>query len=142
MAEIECVKPYPNSQGGPGIKYLFQEGISGKENLLATTSRPLFSSLAWRSVLSRHDLWSCPFPHLHVEGLGCCPYVIDGHESGRRVLWLVTGDWCPGAGKAPTIPSGSLGLLALGQLGTMLPFTVLHMNLDITPPCYLAFLNL
>jgi hypothetical protein len=39
----------------------------------------------------------------------------------------MTGTWCLGAGKAPTIPSrssGSPGLLALAQLGAMLPIRV------------------
>jgi hypothetical protein len=36
MVEGECIKPYPTSQGGPEIKYLLQEGMSGKRSLLAT----------------------------------------------------------------------------------------------------------
>lgn len=60
------VKPHPTSQGGLEIKYLLQGGMSGNESLLAVPTRPLCTSLAWRSVLSLVDLWSCPFPHLHV----------------------------------------------------------------------------
>jgi hypothetical protein len=45
MAERECVKPYSNSQVGCEIKYLFQGGISGKESLLAKSSRPLRGGL-------------------------------------------------------------------------------------------------
>lgn len=55
--------------------------------------------------------------------LRCCPSVTDGHQSMSR-LWLVTGAWCLGSGKAPTVLSGTPGPLALVQPGTMLPFTV------------------
>jgi hypothetical protein len=59
---------------------------------------------------------------LHVEGFGVFPYVTDCHKSmGVGGLRLVTEAWCPGAGKTPTVTSGSPGLLALTQLGTMLP---------------------
>ena len=92
MAETGYVEPYPASQNGPEINHLLQEGVSGKGSLLAAPSRPLCSSLAWRSVLSRHDLWSHPFPHLHVEGLGCCQYMSDDHKWGNG-LQLVTGAW-------------------------------------------------
>jgi hypothetical protein len=30
MTESGCVKPWPLSQGGPEMKYLWQEGMSGK----------------------------------------------------------------------------------------------------------------
>ena len=43
-------KPYPTSQGGPEIKYLLQGEMSGKGNLLAKISRPLGTSLAWRTL--------------------------------------------------------------------------------------------
>jgi hypothetical protein len=49
----------------------------------------------------------------------------DGHKS-MGGLWLLTGPWCLRAGEAPTVPSGSLGLLASGQWGTTLPFIVPH----------------
>jgi hypothetical protein len=39
-------------------------------------------------------------------------------------LQLVTGAWCPGAVKAPTVPSEPPEVLALHQLGTMLTFMV------------------
>lgn len=121
--EGRCVKPYSTSQGGPEIKYILLGWMSGKESVLAMLSRPRCTSLAWRSVLSLGDLWSCPYPHLHVDGLGCCPYVIDGHKS-MGTLRLVTGAWCPGADKAPTFPLGSPELLALAQPRTRLPLTV------------------
>ena len=61
---------------------------------------------------------------LNVGDFGCCPYMTDGHKS----IGAVTSDraWCLGADKAPTIPSGSLGLLALAQPGTRLPLMVPH----------------
>jgi hypothetical protein len=40
----------PPPQGGPEIKYLSQEGISRKGNLLAKLSGPLDTSLAWRTL--------------------------------------------------------------------------------------------
>jgi hypothetical protein len=64
-----CVKPYPTSQGGPEITYLLQEGMSGKESLLAMprASRHLISMEI--SVLSLQD------HRLHLFsfslGLGC-----------------------------------------------------------------------
>lgn len=55
MAESGYVKPYPTSQGGPEIKYLFQGGMSGKESLLAKPSRPLDIPLEWKPVLNLRD---------------------------------------------------------------------------------------
>ena len=55
------------SQDGLEIKYLLQGGVSGKESLLAKPSRPLGTSLKWRSVLSLCDHRSCPLP---VEEFG------------------------------------------------------------------------
>jgi hypothetical protein len=37
------------SPGGPEVKYLLQGGMSGKGSLLAKSSRPLGTSLAWRT---------------------------------------------------------------------------------------------
>ena len=68
MVESGCVKPCPNFQGGPDIKYLFQGGMSGKESLLGKPSRPLRISLKWRSVLSLHKHRLCPF--LPIVGSG------------------------------------------------------------------------
>ena len=51
IAENECIKPYPTSQGGPEIKCLFQGGISGNGSLLAKPSGPLGASLAWRTLV-------------------------------------------------------------------------------------------
>ena len=50
MVESRYIKLYLSSQGGPEIKYLLQAGMSGKGSLLATPSRPLCSSFAWRSL--------------------------------------------------------------------------------------------
>lgn len=74
MVESGCVKLYPTSQGGPKVKYLLQGGMSGKESLLAKSSRPLGSSLPWGSVLSLCD-------HRSPSMLRGCPYVTDGHKS-------------------------------------------------------------
>lgn len=49
-AESGCVKPHPTFQGGPEIKYVLQGGMYGKENLLVKPSRPLSTSLEWRSL--------------------------------------------------------------------------------------------
>ena len=68
MVESGCVKPYPTSQGGPEVKYLLQGGMSGKGSLLAKPSRPLGTSLKWRSVLSLHDHRS----HFLCEKCGMC----------------------------------------------------------------------
>jgi hypothetical protein len=38
-------KATPTFQGGPEVKYLFQEGVFGKESLLAKPFRPLGASL-------------------------------------------------------------------------------------------------
>ena len=47
-------------------------------------------------------------PHLHVEGLGHCPDMVDGNKSiGMEDLRLLTEAWCLGAGEGPTIPSGT-----------------------------------
>jgi hypothetical protein len=51
MVESGYVKPYPSSQGRPGVKYLLQGGLSGKENLLVKPSRPLGISLKWKICL-------------------------------------------------------------------------------------------
>jgi hypothetical protein len=69
MAESVCVKLYPTFQGGPEVKYLLQGGVSGEASLLAKLSRPLGTSLKWKSVLRLCDDRSCP---LHVRGLGRC----------------------------------------------------------------------
>ena len=61
------------SQDGLEIKYLLQGGVPGKESLLAKPSRPLGTSLKWRSVLSLCDL--------PVEGRRAFPFVTDGHKS-------------------------------------------------------------
>jgi hypothetical protein len=45
--ENGCIPP---SQGGPEIKYLLQEGMSGKGSSLAKPSEPLDTSLAWRTL--------------------------------------------------------------------------------------------
>ena len=50
MAENGCVKPYPTSQGGPEIKYLWQGGMSRKESLLAKPSGSLGTLLAQRTL--------------------------------------------------------------------------------------------
>lgn len=47
IVENGCV---PTSQGGTKIKYLLQEEMSGKRSLLAKPSRPLGTSLAWRTL--------------------------------------------------------------------------------------------
>jgi hypothetical protein len=70
MVESGCVKLYLTSQGGPEIKYRLQGGVSSKESLLAKPSRPLGTSLIWRSVLSLHVHGSHP---LLVEGLRALP---------------------------------------------------------------------
>jgi hypothetical protein len=94
---------------GPEVKYLLQEGVSGKESL------SLDNSLKWRSVLSLCDyMW---------RGLGHCLYVSDGHKS-MGGLWLVTGALCPGTGEVPIVPSGFPGFQDLAQPWTKLPFTV------------------
>ena len=50
-------------QGGPEIKYLLQEGMSGKGSLLAKPSGPLDTSLAWRTLywamLPTWGVWTC-----------------------------------------------------------------------------------
>jgi hypothetical protein len=51
MAESGRVIPYPTSQGEPEVKYLLQGEMSGKKSLLAKPSRPLGTSLKWRSAL-------------------------------------------------------------------------------------------
>jgi hypothetical protein len=110
MAESRWVKPYPISHSGPEVKYLLQGGPSGKESLLVKSSRPLATSLKWKSVLS---LWSRP---LQVEGLGALP-LCDWWPQIYGELQLVTVAWCPGTGKAITVPSESPGLRALVQQG-------------------------
>ena len=50
MVESRCVKLYPTSQVRPEVKYLLQGRVS-EESLLAKSSRPLGTSLKWRSVL-------------------------------------------------------------------------------------------
>jgi hypothetical protein len=52
-----------------------------------------------------------------LRGLGYCPYVTNGHKSVDG-FGLV-----PETGKMPTVPPGSLGFLALAQLGTRILFT-------------------
>ena len=71
----------PTSQGGPEIKYLFQEGLSGKGSLLAKMSWPLGTSLAWRTVLGPSDHGTCFFYVRHVARF-------PRQESGRK--WGVT----------------------------------------------------
>jgi hypothetical protein len=41
----------PTSHDGPEIKYLLQGGMSGKGNSLDNPSRPLGTSLAWRTLI-------------------------------------------------------------------------------------------
>jgi hypothetical protein len=50
MAENGFMKPFPTSQGGSEIKYILQGEMSGKGSLLAKPSRPLGTSLAWRTL--------------------------------------------------------------------------------------------
>ena len=81
MTESGSVKQYPTSQGGPEVKYLLYGGVSEKESLLAKPSRPLVTSLKWRSVISLPDHRSHP---LSVEGFAALPlYMTDGHKSWR-----------------------------------------------------------
>lgn len=75
--------------------------------------------LSWSEMLGMH--------HLHLEGLGHCPYMADGHKS-MGAGGYVTGAWSLGAGEAPTIPSGALGLLALAR-PYRLSLTVYHPKL-------------
>ena len=63
-------KIVPLFQGKLEVKYLLQGRVSGKGSLLAKPSRPLGTSLKWRSVLSLHDHRSHLLP---VEGLGVRP---------------------------------------------------------------------
>jgi len=78
------------------------------------------------SVLSpcdhRAHLFLFSFFSSTCGGLGALPLCHRWPQMG--VLQLVTGAWCPGAGKAPTVPSRSPGLLALVQPRTRLPFMV------------------
>jgi hypothetical protein len=46
--EYGCIPPV---QGESEVKYLLQEGISGKGSLLAKPSEPLDTSLAWRILV-------------------------------------------------------------------------------------------
>ena len=47
IVENGCIPP---SQGGPEIKYLLQEGMSGKGSLLTKPSGPLDIALTWRTL--------------------------------------------------------------------------------------------
>jgi hypothetical protein len=87
MAENGCVKLYPASQGVPKVKYVLQGQMFGKGSLLATPSGPLGTSLAQRTLFRTYLTvvtslfllsWSSVLgmPHLPVEGLGHCPYVM------------------------------------------------------------------
>lgn len=117
MAGCGWVKPYPLSQGWPEVKYLLKGGVSGKENSLAKSSRPLGTSLKWRSVLSLHDHRSPPLP---VRGLGAfCPFLTDGH----RPLYVGT------VGDCSYVTGASPGFLAFVQPGTKLPFTILQVSI-------------
>jgi hypothetical protein len=113
------VKSYPTSQDGPKIKYILQGGVSGKESLLVKSSRTLFISLKWRSVLS---LWVYRSHPLQVQGFGVLPL----HDWWPQIygeLRLVIGAWCLGTGDMLIIPSRYPGFRA--QPGTRLPFTIL-----------------
>ena len=46
----------------------------------------------------------------------------------------MTGAWCLGSGETSTVPSGSLELQALAQLGTKLLFTVPHPRACLSLP--------
>jgi hypothetical protein len=70
MVESGWVKLYPTSQGRPEVKYCLLGEVFGKESLLAKSSRPLGTSLKWRSVLRLCDHRSRPLP---VEGVGVLP---------------------------------------------------------------------
>ena len=48
--KIGCILNCTPSQGGHEIKYLLQGEMSGKGSLLAKPSRPLGTSLAWRTL--------------------------------------------------------------------------------------------
>jgi hypothetical protein len=80
MEKNGCVKPHPMSQDGPEIKCLLHRGMSGKGSLLAKPSRPLGTSLAWRSLsCSYMTTGHISFPI--VLGLGHCANVTDDHKS-------------------------------------------------------------
>ena len=65
-------KTISHSQGGPEVKYLLQEGVSGKASLLAS-SRPLGISLKWRSVFSLCDYSNYMSQPLQEKKLGMLP---------------------------------------------------------------------
>ena len=72
--------------------------------------RILYTVLGWTGSDGRCFLSTWPeMIHLHEEGLGCCPYVTDGHNSLYGGLWLCGIGLVPGAGKAPTISQGLQG---------------------------------
>ena len=76
--ENRCLQP---PQGGPEIKYLLQEGMSGKGFLLAKPSGPLDTASAWRTLF-----WACvTFPYVgSVAG-------VPGQESGREQGATISG---------------------------------------------------
>lgn len=86
---------YPASPGRPGVKYLLQKGVSGKEILLVKSSRPLVTSLKWRSwsYICR-GAWGIALPRLMATNLwraiGVCSYM--------------TGARCPRAGQNTFCP--------------------------------------
>ena len=53
----------PTSHDGPEIKYLLQGGMSGKGNSLDNPSRPLGTSLAWRTLI-----WAYMFQARNLAG--------------------------------------------------------------------------
>jgi hypothetical protein len=78
IMENGCVS---TSQGGAEMKYLLQGGISGKGSLLTTSSEPLGTLLAWRTLF-----WACvTFPYVgSVAG-------VPGQESGREQGATISG---------------------------------------------------
>lgn len=82
--------------------------ISYQQNTTVCTHCFIWSFFKW--VVRRKHACILPCKTTWLPPELCC-FLSAGYSPGSQGwLWLVTRAWCPGAGKAPIIPSGSLGL--------------------------------
>jgi hypothetical protein len=97
-----------HSQGGPGIKYLLQGGISGKGSLLAKSSGPLGTSLPWRTLF-----WTCVTTG-HISLCGKCGQGFVREQGGAY------SPRCEFPGSQPVLPTKLPGLVHHPTVGCLL----------------------
>jgi hypothetical protein len=110
MVENGLIKPYPIFEGGPEIKYLLQGGVSEKGSLLTKPSRPLGTSLAWKTLfgtyvttghISLGEVHDTCFKSRVWQGAGSCLSLrcVPTESQGLDLLYLTK---LPGMALHPT----------------------------------------